>query len=66
MPWSSSVSIEVAAVEIAQPLPSKATSATRPVVVEPDEHVLLVAAERVRVLELQVVASRRPKLCGRL
>ena len=54
LPTSSSVSSEVAAVEIAQPLPSKATSATLFVLVEPDRHVLLVAAERVGVLELEV------------
>ncbi len=54
LPTSSSVSSEVAAVEIAQPLPSKATSATRPLLVEADRHVLLVAAERVVVLELEV------------
>ena len=54
LPTSSSVSSEVAAVEIAQPLPSKAISATRSSLVEPDRHVLLVAAERVGVLELEV------------
>ena len=35
-------------------------------VVEPDRHVLLVAAERVGVLELEVGLLERPKLCGRL
>ena len=44
----------MAAVEIAQPLPSKATSLDAAVVVELDEDVLLVAAERVGVLVLEV------------
>ena len=62
LPTSSSVSSEVAAVEIAQPLPSKATSATRPSSSSRMHHVLLVAAERVGVLELEVGLLQPPEV----
>ena len=62
LPASSSLSSELAAVEIAQPLPSKRDLGDPPVGVELDAHVLLVAAERVGVLELEVEVLQRPEV----
>ncbi len=66
MPTSSSVSSEVAAVEIAQPLPSKAISVDPSLAIEPDRHALLVAAEGVGVLELEVRLVDPPEVMGPL
>ena len=66
MPISSSEAIEAAACEIAQPWPWKRRSAMRPVG-DRDLHAELVAAERVDLVGLVVVArSSSPKLRGRL